>query len=319
MAIFALPHTTIIFIFPTMQNVTQVPMKLAFSGHETFHCRHLWLKKGYDFIKKGRKFSEEDAVVELGVGKNMVTAIAFWMKAFGLTTKDGVLTKIAKYIFDDKGKDPYLEDEATLWLLHYQLVTHNIASTYYLIFNEYRREKIEFTKDNFISFILRKGEELNISQINKNTVATDFEVLTKMYIRTDAQSKDKEDTFSGLLTELNIIQEEKRRVNEKMEVYFSVPADDRVDIPDEVLLYGILDGQDFDKSISLYSIEQEKNQIGSVFALTRNGLVNKIESIAANSKYKKYGIVFNDHAGIKELQFKTKPDKFDILNNYYGN
>lgn len=302
-----------------MENVTLVSSKLTFSGHETFHCRHLWLKKGYDFINKGRKFSEEDAVVDLGVGKNMVSAIAFWMKAFGLINKDGLLTDIAKYIFDDKGKDPYLEDEATLWLLHYQLITNNIASTYSLIFNEYRREKIEFTKDNFISFIIRKAEELNVSQINKNTVATDFEVLTKMYIRTDAQSKDKEDTFSGLLTELNIIHEEKRRVNEKLEVYFSVPADDRIDIPEEVLLYGILDSEDFDKSISLYTIEQEKNQIGSVFALTRNGLIKKIESITTDSKYKKYGIVFNDHAGIKELQFKTKPNKFDILNKYYGN
>lgn len=295
-------------------------IKLTFSGHESFQCRQLWLKKGYDFIKQGRKFTEEDAVVELGVGKNMVAGISFWMKAFGMLDKDGELTEFADYILDsDEGKDPYFEDEATLWLLHYQLVTQNIASTYNLIFNEYRREKIEFTKDNFIAFVLRKAEELNISQINKNTVATDFEVLTKMYIRTDAQSKDKEDTFSGLLTELNIIQEEKRRVNDKLEVFFSIVANDKTEIPDEVLLYGILDNDNFDKSISLYTIEQEKDQIGSVFAIGRTGLVNKIESIATNTKYKKYGIVFNDHAGIKELQFKVKPNKFEVLNNYYGN
>ena len=297
----------------------KISNKLTFSGHDTFHCRHLWLKKGYEFVKKGNKFSNEDAVVELGVGKNMVAAISFWMKAFGILDKDGNLTDFAEYILDDKGKDPYLEDEATLWLLHYQLVTQNIASIYSLIFNEFRREKIEFTKDNFIAFVLRKSEELNISQINKNTVSTDFEVLTKMYIRTDAQSKDKEDTFSGLLTELNIIQEEKRRVNDKPNSFFSVVSDDKTEIPEEVLLYGILDKDNFDKSISLYTLEQEKDQVGSVFAIGRTGLVNKIESISKNSKFKKYGIVFNDHAGIKEVQFKSKPNKFEILNNYYGN
>ena len=302
-----------------MQITPTITVKLTFSGHDTFHCRHLWLKKGYDFIKKGRKFSEEDAVVELGVGKNMVSAIAFWMKAFGLVDKEGTLTEIAKYILDDKGKDPYLEDEATLWLLHYQLVTQGIASIYSLIFNEFRREKIEFTQDNFIAFVLRKTNELNVSPININTVATDFEVLTKMYIRTDAQSKDKEDTFSGLLTELNIIQEEKRRVNDKPEEFFSVLTDDKVEVPDEVLLYGILDKDGFDKSISLYTSEQEIDHIGSVFAIGRTGLVNKMESITANTKYKKYGIVFNDHAGIKELQFKVKPNKFEVLNYYYGN
>jgi len=73
--------------------------KLTFSGHETFHCRHLWLKKGYEFIKAGSKFSEEDAVLKLGVGKNMVSAINFWMKAFGIIDKEEYLYKdLKKYL-----------------------------------------------------------------------------------------------------------------------------------------------------------------------------------------------------------------------------
>ncbi len=302
-----------------MQKNINTPSKLTFSGHDTFHYRHLWLKKGYDFIKKGRKFTDDDAVVELGVGKNMVSSINFWMRAFGIIDKDGLLTDFANYILDDAGKDPYIEDEATLWLLHYQLITQNIASTYSLIFNEFRREKIEFTRDNFIAFVVRKAEELNMSQINKNTLSTDFEVLTKMYIRTDAQSKDREDTFSGLLTELNIIQEEKRKVDDKTVTFYSISTEDKSEIPDEVLLYSILDSGNFDKSISLYTIEQEFNQAGSVFAMGRTGLINKIESISSNKKFNKYGITFNDHAGIKELQFKEKPNKFEILKNYYVN
>lgn len=302
-----------------MQKNIITPIKLTFSGHETFHCRHLWLKKGYDFIKEGRKFTDNDAVVELGVGKNMVSSINFWMKAFGIIDKDGLLTDFADYILDENGKDPYIEDEATLWLLHYKLITQNIASTYSLIFNEFRREKIEFTRDNFIAFVVRKAEELNLSQINKNTVSTDFEVLTKMYLRTDAQSKDREDTFSGLLTELNIIQEEKRKVDDKTVTFYSITTEEKSEIPDEVLLYAILDNDNFDKSISLYTIEQEPDQAGSIFAIGRTGLINKIESISSNKKFKKYGITFNDHAGIKELQFKTKPDKFEILREYYAN
>jgi len=294
------------------------PSRLTFSGHDTFHCRHMWLKRGYDFVKKGRKFSEEDAVVELGVGKNMVAAIAFWMKAFGLIDKDFKLTLFAKFIFDDNGKDPYLEDEATLWLLHYQLITGGIASIYDLIFNEFRKEKVEFTKDNFIAFVSRKTTETGLAQINKNTLSSDFDVLTKMYIRTDAQSKDKEDTFSGLLTELNIIREEKRKVEEKMMTFYSIPTDERSDVPEDILLYSLLDIGGFDKSISIYSIEQDKNQLSSIYAISRTGLTNKIENLTGNPKYKRYGITFNDHAGIKELQFKTKPDKFEILEKYYA-
>jgi hypothetical protein len=51
--------------------------KLSFSGHETFHCKTHWLKKGYDFVKNGGNFNNPDAVVNLGVGKNMVTSIYY--------------------------------------------------------------------------------------------------------------------------------------------------------------------------------------------------------------------------------------------------
>jgi hypothetical protein len=139
-----------------------------------------------------------------------------------------------------------------------------------------------------------------------------------MYIRTDAQSKDKEDTFSGLLTELNLIQEEKRKVDKDTFNYYSIQANEKIEIPEEVILFAILDKGEFDKSISLYTLEQEKDYVGSVFAINRTGLVNKIEAICANAKFKKYSINFNDHAGIKEIQFKVVPNKFDILSNYYG-
>ncbi|KQS91724.1 DUF4007 family protein [Chryseobacterium sp. Leaf394] len=287
--------------------------KLTFSGHDTFHCRQLWLKKGYDFVKNGNKFTDNEAVVLLGVGKNMVSAIYFWMKAFGLIDKDGNATDLAEYIFSSEGKDPYLEDEATLWLLHYHLVTHGLASIYDLIFNDLRKEKIEFTKDNFLAFAERKANEIGFTQFNKKTAGTDFDVLTKMYIRTTEQAKDKEDTFSGLLTDLNLIQEEKKNSS-----LYSIPNENRKNLPEEIILYTILDKQDFQNSISLNTLFQDRNQAGSVFAITKNLLMERLESISNNSNNQKYGITLSDHAGIKVLQITSKPNKFDVLNHYYG-
>ena len=54
--------------------------KYIFSGHESFPCKSLWLKKGYDFIVHGNNFSSPDAVIQLGVGKNM----GFFYSAIGL-------------------------------------------------------------------------------------------------------------------------------------------------------------------------------------------------------------------------------------------
>ena len=60
-----------------------------FSGHESFPCKSLWLKKGYDFVANKNDFNSPDAVITLGVGKNMVASIRFWLRASVLqrTTK----------------------------------------------------------------------------------------------------------------------------------------------------------------------------------------------------------------------------------------
>jgi hypothetical protein len=91
--------------------------KYTFSGHDSFQCRQLWLKKGYDYVQEGKNFNDEDAVVQLGVGKNMVSSIRFWLKAFNIIDNKDIPTEFGKRLFDNEnGYDPFLEDEASLWL-----------------------------------------------------------------------------------------------------------------------------------------------------------------------------------------------------------
>jgi hypothetical protein len=284
--------------------------KFVFSGHESFQCRQLWLKKGYDYIKSGKSFNDDDAVVQLGVGKNMVASIRFWMKAFGLVTQDDKTTPFAEKLLAPDGWDPYLEDEASLWLLHYQLVKTGVASTYSLVFNELRREKIEFTRENYISFVKRKAESTGEFQANEKTLHDDFNVLIKMYLRSDSQIKDREDSFSGILTELDLIKSFSRGKDD----YYVLENTDKAEIPDDVVLFAILDNDNFDLSVSLSSLEQDPDSVGSVFALSKTGLLNKIESLASKASNK---MVFNDHAGIKELQFREKIAALKVLDRYY--
>ena len=182
--------------------LSTAPEKLSFSGHESFQCRNLWLKKGYDFITNGRSFTDEDAVVDLGVGKNMVNAIRYWLKAFGLTDPaTDQPTDLANRLLANEGWDPYLEDIATLWLLHYQLVITGRASTYSLIFNGLRRDRIEFTRNNFLSFAKRQAE-ISQTSLNDGTVKNDFDVFGRLYLRQNTQAKDRDEGLSGVLTDL---------------------------------------------------------------------------------------------------------------------
>jgi hypothetical protein len=288
-----------------MNEVLLTHPKPTFSGHDSFPCRNFWLKKGYDYILSGKSFNDDDAVVVLGVGKNMVGAIRYWMRAFNLVQNQDELSELAHYIFnDDTGVDPYLEDDATLWILHYHLVRTGQASIFSIIFNFLRKERIEFSKQNFIQFVLRE-----VGNQNENTLNTDFNVFSRMYIRNEERSKDREDNLSELLNELNLVDSYR---SEKTEFYI-IENRERDEIPEEIILYSILENTEFDLSVNFRTLESDLNSIGNVFALNKHGIYSKIQALVEKFDY----LVFNDQAGIKELQFKRKPTPIEVLNEYY--
>lgn len=284
--------------------------KYTFSGHDSFQCRQLWLKKGYDFVQEGKNFNDEDAVVQLGVGKNMVSSIRFWLKAFNIIDNKDIPTEFGKRLFNDEtGYDPFLEDEASLWLLHYQLVKNGFASIYSIIFNEFRKEKLFFNKETFVNYVKRIGESNPDLNFNENTVAKDFIVFANLY-KSNPESKDVEDSFSGILSEIELL----KTTGKGKEEQFFIENSERDNLPEAIVLYAILDNPNYGKSISLNSLEFDNNSPGSIFALNRTGLMNKISDMVDGFK----DITFTDQAGIKELQFKNKADAYSILDTYYG-
>ena len=284
----------------------------VFSGHETFQCRHLWLKKGYDFVKAGKSFSSEDAVVELGVGKNMVNSIRYWMRAFDLLSTGDVLTEFAERMFDDDGLDPYLEDDASLWLMHYQLVRKGYATSYSLIFNELRKKEIEFSKEKFVRFMKFKEESGLSFAFNRNTIESDFEVFVKLYVGTTESSKDGEEIVAGILPDLQLV----RTIKNDRHLLYNIENSERESLPKEVVLFALLANDQVGNSINLDALERDFNGIGSIFALNRLGLASKIEQLC--EKYYDW-LVYKEDSGIRELQFKSKPkDKYEILEDYYA-
>jgi hypothetical protein len=261
-------------------------------------------------VQEGKNFNDEDAVVQLGVGKNMVSSIRFWLKAFNIIDNKDIPTEFGKRLFDNEnGYDPFLEDEASLWLLHYHLVKNNFASIYSIIFNEFRKEKLFFNKETFVNYVKRIGESNPDLNFNENTVAKDFIVFANLY-KNEPESKDIEDSFSGILSEIELL----KTTGKGKEEQFFIENVERDNLPEAVVLFTILVNSNYGNSISLNSLEFDLNSPGSIFALNRSGLMNKISDIV--DKFK--DITFTDQAGIKELQFKKKSDAYKILDTYYG-
>ncbi len=281
--------------------------KYTFSGHESFPCKSLWLKKGYDFVATGNNFSTPEAVIHLGVGKNMVASIRYWMKMFGIL-EDDKRSWLGTYLFDEKGgKDKYLEDIATLWLLHFNLVFNAEATLYNMFFCGLQREKSHFEREQIVTYVkLKMVEAEKASQFNANTVKKDVGVLLQNY--TLPRKFQSNEDFSSMLMDLDLI----RQNTEGKGYYFNV--DGKRKVTAEVFLYALLrlKEQEGDNSLSYDTIQ---DSIGLIFCMQDAETIDMLKTLS--KKYSKY-ISYSDVAGIRQLQFTGDMDCKTALDDYYG-
>lgn len=277
--------------------------RYSFSGHESFFCKPLWLKKAYDAMNEGVNFSSPDAVAALGVGKNMVASIRFWFRAFGLSDND-IPTHFAKSIFDSKsGYDPYLEDEGTLWLLHYYILTKKVASLYHLTFLDFQREKREFDRNQLLAFVRRKCNVPDQKNVyNENTVKKDIGVLLHNYV-TPSELRSNED-FSAIFLDLGLI-------NAVGPDRFAFGDTDPSHIDPDILLYALLDYKGEDNTVSLDGMQE----LALIFGLSLTNFIELLREIVAQHPE---DLSYTDNSGVKNLQFIHDIDSAAVLNHYYA-
>lgn len=279
-------------------------MKHVYSGHESFTCKTLWLKKGYDFIYNNQNFNSPDAVVQLGVGKNMVASIRYWMKVFGLTKNDTLLP-IADYIFNsENGKDPFIEDLGTLWLLHYLLVGTGEATLYYLVFTQLQRERKSFDRQHVVSFVKRTMiEDGKQNQFNENTVKTDVGTLLLGYVL--PQKAKAIDDYSSLLIDLDIIRADADGKN----YIFNIEG--KRQVPWQIFLYAVINSKGEDMTVSYDTLQE----LGLMFCMSDMEVIEMCKQIEAHHIN---DVRYSDTAGIRQLQFLNEISKKEVLNEYYG-
>lgn len=263
----------------------------------------MWLKKGYDYLVDHNRFSDSDAVVKLGVGKNMVQSIKFWLRAFALLHNDET-TEIAQYIFDDRdGKDPFAEDRATIWILHYLLVITAVASIYHLMFVDLQREKKEFDKDQALSFIKRKcnvPEQKNV--FNENTVKKDIRVLLQNYLAPTNPKNNEE--YASVLLELGLVRENEGKYS------FNEISAEQVD--PLIILFALVHIAGEDKTVSFDKLQE----LSLIFCMPISSFLVSVRSLS--ERYPKE-IIYTDNSGIRNVQFLKRIDALEVLNRYYNN
>ncbi len=169
------------------------PKKVAFGRHETFILRYSWLTKGFQAIQTNPLvFVDDNATVELGVGKNMVLSIKYWLQATKLIKpKEGggyESTNLGEKLFGKNGYDEYLEDEGTIWLIHWLLASNpDLATGWFWFFNNFHKQ--EFSSEEVASSLVDFAAQNITTKVSKATLRNDAKVILRMYGRSKNNSK----------------------------------------------------------------------------------------------------------------------------------
>lgn len=284
--------------------------KYTFSGHESFPCKTLWLKKGYDFVKAEKAFNAPEAVVNLGVGKNMVAAIRFWYKAFGLNNSEKT-NWLSKYIFDSEtGKDPFVEDLGTLWLLHFLLIYIGEASLYKIFFVDFQKERRLFDREQVVGFVKRKMMEAGKEKLfNENTVKKDVGVLLLNYCL--PRNPQSNEDFSTLLMDLDLLRQvDKTHGDDKRNGYYFNVEGKRKVTPEIFLFALLMTKEENDNSVSYDTLYE----LGLMFCMTDLEVIDMLKDLS--EEYSE-SLTYSDVAGVRQLQFTKQMDAKQVLEKYY--
>ncbi|UZE96818.1 DUF4007 family protein [Alkalimarinus alittae] len=296
-------------------------MKAKFSGHDTFPLRYGWLFKATKHLSMGGSFqtSNEDktreAIVELGVGKNMVNAIRYWAESssiFDTSVKANIVThsvsEEAKLIFGDntnEGLDPYLENAASIWLIHFWLNFNIESLTAYRYFFNYSNVQY-FEKATFLDICITDTQQLTSSESpNDKTIKKDIDCFLNTYskkaVKAGASAKTNEDSFASPLVELGLIQELGGG-------YFSSPLDLRADLPINIFIYSVLRFSEMElahsgaSSMDFDTLLTKPYSPGRIFRLSEKGLGQKLDEAQRRTNG---DISWVDSLGLRQVQVKS--------------
>ena len=293
------------------------------SGHETFPLRYGWLKKAFDAVKASEGdvddrsvFTGEDAIAQFGVGKNMVASMRHWATASGVIegVPDGHrirATYFGEQLFDDAdGIDPFMEDPATSWLVHWHLAGRPEKTTWFWAFSHF--PALFFERDMLVRGIARLAEDLVWARSSMATIKRDVACFVRTYVaQPTSRQASYEDSLESPLIELGLIKPTGRRDG------FRFVRGPKPSLGVGAFCYAVTDfwSRSFNSAntLSFEALAHEPGSPGRVFMLDENSLVDllgEMEQLTGGA------YAWSETAGLKQLireRELTLDDTLDLV------
>jgi len=292
-------------------------LKKSFAGHETFTFRLFWLKKGFDQNAIFPEiFQSDEAVVKLGVGKNMVRSIRHWCLATGILSEDNPSTSknlsptwLGSCLLKDDGWDPYLEDEATLWLLHWILVSlGSRVPTWFWSFNE--MHSFSFSKKSLHELVSEEIKKSGWNEISPVSISHDVDCFIHTYCQGE---KESDITITCPLISLELIES-----NELGDYRFRVGS--KPSLPKAIFAYALADfwNKRFlgNQVLDYQEIQSQAGSPALCFKLDNETILENLDQIEKSSCGQ---MIFQDTALVRQVIKKVDGliNTQAILESYY--
>jgi hypothetical protein len=290
-----------------------------FSGHETFPLRHLWLRKAYDAVTNEQParrnlFSDPDAIITFGVGKNMVSSIRYWALTCSIIEESSEFyrpTDLGKFLFDlDSGRDPFMESSATTWLMQWLIAGRaERSTTWFYAFNHLTAPTFdrEAVARPIREFCAARGWRTSTA-----TIKRDVECFIRSYVpRQEARPTD--DALEPVLAELGLIRSAGGR-------QYEFRRGPKPSLPDGVFLFALDEfwqrtaiGQ---STLAVEQLTYEPGSPGTVFKMDEFSLIERLARIEESSGGR---FLWSDTAGIRAVARRSViHDGLALLDLAYG-
>lgn len=261
---------------------------MAYARHQSFYIRDKWFSKGLRAVKQNKRFFfEEYAFETIGLGKNMLESLKYWLLAFDVLEErieEGqrvhVLSDLGNILYDN---DRLLQRNDTLSILHYHLVRNkkNLSTVFDWYFNKYK-ETIASKRDLFNSFTTWVSQN-EVKEMSRNSLKRDIDCLIQFYTKTPDMN-DPEDVLFCPFSKLSLMKSEHSGERDDIIRKFTPEL---FSIGILSLYYILLDYDQItsDRLIGVDEIVSAENLWGRIFNLTRSKVVDVLNILTTHDKY----------------------------------
>lgn len=246
---------------------------MGYGQHQSFYLRINWLRKAIRELDHNNKFLyQSDAAEQIGLGKNMVQSLRYWVVATGIVDMNNRSEQnISPFGRIMSEYDPYMEMIDTASIVHFHLVDEREPSTaWYWYFNIY--DKKSSTKEEIVEDFLFWLEKNEPRKPSANSIKRDIDCLVRLYCD-KGKAEDPEEVIQSPLSVIGLLLEEKSVITKKNLKF--------TDVGIAALMYVLLDyrsrfGED---QLSVEEIQTKEFLWGKVFHLPRNETIKALDKL----------------------------------------